>query len=98
PVVDGSRRAAWRAVRTDARQHPSPNAGVVEAAVAGARGVRLGGRHLYGGEVEYRGTLGDGRAVQVSDIDRAARLGVAISVAALGLAMGLRAVLAGRRP
>ncbi|MET0694748.1 MAG: cobalamin biosynthesis protein, partial [Propionibacteriaceae bacterium] len=57
PVVDGSRRAAWRAVRTDARQHPSPNAGVVEAAFAGALGVRLGGRNVYGGEVEDRGTL-----------------------------------------
>ncbi len=30
---------------------PSPNAGVVESAFAGALGVRLGGRNVYGGVV-----------------------------------------------
>ena len=91
PVVHGSRRKAWAAVRRDAGQHPSPNAGVVEAAFAGALGIRLGGRNVYGGQVEDRGTLGRGRVVAGNDIDRAARLSVAISVAAAGLAVALRA-------
>ena len=47
---------------------------MVEAAFAGALGVRLGGRNVYRGRVEERGVLGDGRAVAVGDIDRANRL------------------------
>jgi adenosylcobinamide-phosphate synthase len=35
--------AAWRIARRDGRRHLSPNAGLSEAAVAGALGVRLGG-------------------------------------------------------
>ena len=35
--------AIWRAVRADAPAHPSPNAGVAEAAFAAALGVQLGG-------------------------------------------------------
>ena len=60
--------------RRDAGQHPSPNAGVVEAAFAGALGIRLGGRNVYDGQVEDRGVLGDGRAVEIADIARANRL------------------------
>ena len=43
PIVGGSPWRAVQAWRRDARRHPSPNAGVVEAAFAGALGVRLGG-------------------------------------------------------
>ena len=38
-----SPRGTLRTVRRDGRKHPSPNAGLVESAVAGALGVRLGG-------------------------------------------------------
>ena len=38
--------------------HPSPNAGVAEAAFAGALGVRLGGTLAYAGRVEHRPVLG----------------------------------------
>ena len=47
PVVGGSPAGALRAWRRDAARHPSPNAGVVEAAFAGALGVRLGGPTQY---------------------------------------------------
>jgi adenosylcobinamide-phosphate synthase len=50
----------------------SPNAGVVEAAFAGALNVRLGGRNVYHGRVEDRGILADGRTVQVADIAQGA--------------------------
>ena len=83
PLVGGSSSAAWRAVRRDTGQHPSPNAGVVEAAFAGALGVRLGGRNVYQGRVEDRGVLGDGRPVDVGDIVRANRLARAVSALAL---------------
>ncbi len=65
----------------------SPNAGYVEAAFAGALGLRLGGTNTYGG-VERRGPiLGDGRPPRVHDIEGAValmrRACAAISVAAL---------------
>ena len=82
PVAGGSGRAALAVARADGRRHPSPNAGVAEAAFAGALGVRLGGRNDYGSHAEDRPVLGGGRAPQVADIARAARLSRAITVAA----------------
>lgn len=87
PLVGGSPSAAWRAWRDDAPAHPSPNAGPVEATAAGALGIRLGGSSAYGGHVEDRGVLGDGREVQVGDIARAVRLSRLLGAAALGLAV-----------
>jgi adenosylcobinamide-phosphate synthase len=89
PLVAGSPPAAWRAWRCDARQHPSPNAGVLEAAFAGALGVRLGGRNVYGGEVEDRGVLGNGRPVDMADIGRAVRLSRLVSAAAIAVVIAL---------
>ena len=89
-LVGGSVREAGRTVRQDAGRHPSPNAGVVEAAFAGALGVRLGGVNVYAGEVEDRGTLGRGRAVEVPDIQRAARLARRISLLSAVLAVAVR--------
>ena len=81
PVVGGSSLGAWQAWRRDAARHPSPNAGVVEAAFAGALGVRLGGPTQYAHELEIRPTLGDGAAPQVSDLARAIRLSRAVQAA-----------------
>jgi adenosylcobinamide-phosphate synthase len=83
PVVGGSVRGALGVARADGRRHPSPNAGVAEAAFAGALGLRLGGRNDYGSHVEDRPVLGGhGRAPGVEDIARAARLSRAVTVAA----------------
>jgi adenosylcobinamide-phosphate synthase len=64
----------WRIVRRDARHHPSPNGGIVEAAFAAALGIRLGGVNRYGDTSEDRGTLGDGHPAGVDDIEAAVRL------------------------
>ncbi len=96
-------RGALRAWRADARRHPSPNAGVVEAAFAGALGLRLGGTLSYGGRVEHRPVLGAGRPVRVEDIERAVRLSrrvCALALAVCGAAGALRetrAVRPGKR-
>jgi len=82
PLVGGSPLGAVRAWRRDARRHPSPNAGVVEAAFAGALGVRLGGPTQYHYELQIRPTLGDGSPPRVSDVDRAVRLSRAVQAAA----------------
>ena len=85
----------WRVVRRDARAHPSPNAGVAEAAFAAALGLRLGGESSYGGVPETRPFLGDGRVPERDDIARAVRLshdvGTAASVALGVSALSLRA-------
>lgn len=88
----GDPRGAARAWRRDAAKHPSPNAGPVEAAFAGALGVRLGGTLSYGGRVEHRPVLnGDtGRAVRVADIERAVRLSRRVGVLALAVCAGGR--------
>jgi adenosylcobinamide-phosphate synthase len=52
----------------------SPNAGMAEAAFAGALGVRLGGTNIYGGIVREGHVLGDGRLPAPKDIRRAIRL------------------------
>ncbi len=88
PVVGGSRSAAWNVWRRDARRHPSPNAGPVEAAFAGALGRTLGGVNTYGATAEDRGTLGDGPPPNVPDIARVVRLSVVVGAVALAAGVG----------
>jgi adenosylcobinamide-phosphate synthase len=97
PVAGGSRMGALRAWLRDGGRHPSPNAGQCEAAMAGALGVRLGGRNVYHGRVEERPTLGDGRPPAAADIRGAARLSGAIATAAVVMAVGHAAARPWRR-
>jgi adenosylcobinamide-phosphate synthase len=77
-------RAARRAWREDGPRHPSPNAGPVEAAFAGALGLRLGGELSYGGRTEHRAVLNAaGRPPEVRDIERAVRLSARVCLLAL---------------
>jgi adenosylcobinamide-phosphate synthase len=96
PLVGGRPSAALRAWRRDGGKHPSPNAGPVEAAFAGALGRTLGGRVVYAGRVEERPLLGDGPAPGVADVQRVARLSLAVQLAAGVLAVGARALVARR--
>jgi adenosylcobinamide-phosphate synthase len=88
PRAGGSRRGALRSWLRDGGRHPSPNSGRCEAAMAGALGVRLGGRNVYQGRVEMRPTLGDGRPPKPDDIRRATRISAAVGAVALGLTAG----------
>ncbi|MGW7379908.1 cobalamin biosynthesis protein [Streptomyces sp. NPDC054794] len=91
-------RGALHAWRADARRHPSPNAGPVEASFAGALGVRLGGTLSYGGRFEHRPVLNcGGRAVATEDIDRAVRLSRRVGLLALGVGVAARAIAARAR-
>jgi adenosylcobinamide-phosphate synthase len=83
PLAGGRARAAWRVWRRDGGRHPSPNAGQVEAAFAGALGIRLGGTNSYGGEVERRARLGEGRDPEPADLRRAVRLSRLVGLAAV---------------
>lgn len=98
PAVGGRPSAALTAWRRDAARHPSPNAGVAEAAFAGALGVRLGGPTQYAHRTEIRPTLGDGRIPEVADLARSVRLSGAVQLATAALAVLLSAVSrSGRR-
>jgi adenosylcobinamide-phosphate synthase len=91
PLVGGSPARVLRVARRDGGAHPSPNAGVIEAAFAGALGLQLGGQLSYGGRVEQRPPLGDGLAADVGDVERAVRLSLAVGVAAVLAAAATRA-------
>jgi adenosylcobinamide-phosphate synthase len=79
--------------------HPSPNAGVAEAAFAAALGLRLGGGTVYAGRVDPRPTLGTGRPPEPADIEAAVRLSAHVSYALAGVlaGAGVGAGLARRR-
>jgi adenosylcobinamide-phosphate synthase len=96
PIVGGSPSGAVRAWRRDAGRHPSPNAGVVEAAFAGALGVRLGGPTQYQYELQIRPTLGEGMPPSVADLRRAVRLSRAVQAATAALVALSAAVRSGR--
>jgi adenosylcobinamide-phosphate synthase len=82
-LLGGDPAGALRAIRRDAPAHPSPNAGVVEAAFAGALGLRLGGTNRYGDTLEDRGHLGDGGPPKPPDIARALSLARRIGLASV---------------
>jgi adenosylcobinamide-phosphate synthase len=95
PVAGGSPGETWRIVRRDGAAHPSPNGGRAEAAFAGALGVALGGRNVYAERVEERPVLGDGAAPGPGDVERAARLSLAVGHAAAAC-FAVAAALRGR--
>jgi adenosylcobinamide-phosphate synthase len=93
PIVGGSPSGAVRAWRRDAAEHPSPNAGVVEAAFAGALGVRVGGPTQYRYELQIRPTLGEGVPPSVADLRRAVRLSRVVQAGATVLCLSLSAAV-----
>jgi adenosylcobinamide-phosphate synthase len=95
----GRAPAVARAVRQDAPRHPSPNAGVSEAAFAAALGLRLGGTNRYGDLAEDRPVLGSGRAPGPQDITAAVDLSRDVTWLLAGLLVlaGTAGAIAGRR-
>jgi adenosylcobinamide-phosphate synthase len=77
----------WR----DGGKHPSPNAGISEAAMAGALGVQLGGRNTYDGVEDVRPYIGDPiRPLDTACIPQAVRVMYATSAATLAIFLGIR--------
>ncbi|WP_419924288.1 adenosylcobinamide-phosphate synthase CbiB [Candidatus Poriferisocius sp.] len=80
-------RQIAKAVRQDAPSHPSPNAGVAEAAMAAVLDRKLGGPLDYEGVVENRPFLGTGSRPETDDIEAAVRLADRVEIAAVVLLM-----------
>jgi adenosylcobinamide-phosphate synthase len=91
PIAGGTRAETLRVWRRDRNDHPSPNAGQCESAMAGVLGVRLGGRNVYFGRTEIRPFLGDGPRPSAAHIRRAARISAAVGLAAASLAAAVAA-------
>jgi len=98
-VRPGAAPRIAQAVREYAPLHPSPNAGVAEAAFAAALAVELGGPLCYGMRAEHRPRLGTGPRPVVDDIDRAIALASHVELALVGILLfgGLAGGLVGRR-
>jgi adenosylcobinamide-phosphate synthase len=87
---------SWRILRRDAHRHSSPNAGIPEAAMAGALGVQLGGVSYYSGEPVEKPTIGDpAERLSREHIVRANRLMWVTLGLCLALCAGLRMAVLG---
>ena len=90
-LTGNSARSSFRILRRDGRNHASPNAGLPEAAVAGALEVQLGGPASYFGTIVDKPTIGDAaRAIRPKDIRRTNRMVTVATVGFLASAVSLR--------
>lgn len=82
---------ALRIVRRDGRNHSSPNAGLMEAAMAGGLGVQLGGANSYFGTLVEKPTIGDPETPLCAEhIRQATRFMYATAAVFAGLGILLR--------
>ena len=85
-------RRAMRVLWRDGRKHSSPNAGVPEAAMAGAVGVKLGGSAIYGGVVIEKPYINEeGLLVEEKHVRRG--ISIVIMTALLGLGFAALAII-----
>ncbi len=81
----------WKIAWRDGHKSPSPNAGISEAAVAGALGVRLGGVNYYEGAASIRPYLGDAlQPLTRRHIPAAIQLMYLVAFLTLGLGTAIR--------
>lgn len=93
--LNGRWRSTLAMARRDGQKHPSPNAGLSEAAFAGALAVRLGGPNRYQGRMVSKPWIGaEFGSVQRADIARACDLMLLTAVLALLILWGLPQVVA----
>ncbi|NLC37717.1 MAG: cobalamin biosynthesis protein CobD [Clostridia bacterium] len=94
PFTPGGCRRTWTALWRDAGKHPSPNAGIPEAAVAGALGIKLGGLNFYGGKPSYRAEMGEAlEPLSVKHIQQVLTLMYGVSFLACFLGVLLRLLI-----
>ena len=86
----GAMSIMWR----DGQKHSSPNAGVPEAAMAGAVGVKLGGPSIYGGVVIEKPYINEeGSPVEEEHVRRG--ISIVMMASLLGLGFAALAIILG---
>lgn len=94
PFTSGGLSGVWMTLRRDARQHPSPNSGFPEAAVAGALGIQLGGLNYYRGSPSFRALIGEPKRLLVlRDVRRSLVLMALVTTEMLFLGILIRYLL-----
>lgn len=91
-IKNASAKDAMRIMRRDRLNHTSPNAGVPEAAMAGALGLRFGGPSMYGGRLVEKPYIGDGPPKANAAVPAMAALWLIALASVMG--MGLAAAMA----
>ncbi|MBF0319464.1 MAG: cobalamin biosynthesis protein CobD [Nitrospirae bacterium] len=86
----GSITGSLKTLIRDGQNHTSPNAGIPEAAMAGALGIRLGGPSYYGGLLANKPYLGGASNEPVT----AEKITEAITITAVSSSIGLMAAVA----
>lgn len=82
---------SFKVMIRDGRKHPSPNSGISEAAIAGALGIKAGGRWLYQGEVSIRPYIGDEkRKIKISFINEALKISLVASLLMISIGVVLK--------
>ena len=75
PLIKRSSMGTIKTAIRDGQKHLSPNAGIPEAAFAGALGIRLGGPNSYRGHVVEKPYIGqEAHPIQIEDIRTATTL------------------------
>lgn len=83
-----------RILLRDGSNHPSPNSGRPEAAVAGALGIKLGGGSYYGGVFSHKPSIGDmDTSPDEGSVNRAIRLMEVSALLMTALAFASRAAI-----
>lgn len=81
-------KQAWIIMCRDRHNHPSPNGGQIEAAMAGAMNVRLGGENRYFGKRSFRPYMGESKQTLCArHIDEVIRLMWVTSALVAGVGM-----------
>ena len=89
-VIQLNTKEAWRILRRDRKKHTSPNAGVPEAACAGALTVRLGGLSMYNFKPVDKPYIGDDTTeINKEHIKNANRLMLATAWVFVAVLVGL---------
>jgi adenosylcobinamide-phosphate synthase len=87
---------AWSIFCRDRHKHPSPNGGQIEAAMAGALNVCLGGKNSYFGITSFRPLMGDAkRELCATRIKEVINLMWTVSLLAAAVGLILRFILTG---
>ncbi len=87
-------KGSLKILKRDRRNHPSPNSGCPEAAVAGALGVRLGGPMSYGGLLCEKPFIGDNSyKIDASTVNSSVRIMNVTAFLMVALTLVIRVII-----